>query len=129
MAARDRGQRVHRAGDAGVVHRHERAGPLGDGVLDEPLVEVERVLAHVDEHRRRAAQDERVGRRENVNDGMTTSSPGPTSASSAAISSAPVHECVSSTPRGTERSLEPLRAAPENGPLPDRCEASIASRM
>ena len=30
-----------------------------------------------------------------VNDGMITSSPGPTSASSAAISSAAVHECVS----------------------------------
>ena len=52
---------------------------------------------------------------ENVNDGMITSSPGPTSASSAAISSAPVQECV-------------MRTAGVAGQLADERLAVLAGR-
>ncbi len=56
----------------------------------------------------------------NVNDGMMISSPGAASIRIAAISSAPVQECVSSA-RGTSsvRSIQVWHLA-VNGPLPDR---------
>ena len=55
--------RVHFAGHAGVVHRHDRPGARRDRGLDQPFVEIERVLPDVDEHRDRAAQHERIRRR------------------------------------------------------------------
>ncbi len=82
-----------------------------DRRLDQGFVEVQRVGPNVDEHRPRAAQHERVRRRHERKDGMITSSPGCTSASSAAISSAAVHECVS-MPLRSRRGLEPRRAFP-----------------
>ncbi len=65
----------------------------------------------------------------NVYDGMMTSSPGPTRARSAAISSADVQDCVSSA-RGTpSRSSSHRWHRLVNGPFPERCRLSIASRM
>jgi hypothetical protein len=55
--------RIHFAGDAGVMHRNDRAGPRRDRILDQPFIEIERVLPDIDEHRHRAAQHERVGGR------------------------------------------------------------------
>ncbi len=54
----------------------------------------------------------------NVNDGMITSSPGPTPASSAAISSAPVQECVISTRRAPVSSPSSCSQRVVQGPLP-----------
>lgn len=62
MAARDVHDRVHLAGDAGVVHRHDHAGAIRDRSLDFGLVEVHGVGAHVDEDEARALRHER-GRR------------------------------------------------------------------
>ena len=56
--------RVHLARHAGVVHDDDRLGARRDRRFDLPLVEVERVGADVDEHRPRAAQHERVRRRD-----------------------------------------------------------------
>ena len=55
-----------------------------------------------------------------VNDGMITSSPGPTSVSSAAISSAAVHECVSSARGHPSRASIQAWHCLVNGPFPDR---------
>ena len=61
----------------------------------------------------------------NVNDGMITSSPGRMSARSAAISSAAVHECVSSALRQPDPPLEPGAA-----PLRERAVAGqVAQRV
>ena len=64
----------------------------------------------------------------NVNDGITTSSPGLTSRSITAISRAAVHECVSRTWSLPMRSLSHWLHRSVNGPLPARCPFSIASR-
>src|SRR6266404_4953294 len=64
-----------------------------------------------------------------VNEGMMISSPGPVPARIAAISRAPVHECVSSALR------EPMVRSSQawqrlvNGPSPERCMFSCACRM
>src|SRR5262249_22418125 len=66
---------------------------------------------------------------ENVHDGMMTSSPGPISARIAAISRAPVQECVSSArPRPSCPSRKLWQRA-VNSPLPEMCEFSIAFVM
>ena len=54
-----------------------------------------------------------------VNDGMMTSSPGPMSARIAAISSAAVHECVSSARRAPVRSPATPRSLVKT-PSPER---------
>ena len=64
VAARDLHDRVHVAADAGVVDGHDRLRPRGDRRLDPRLVDVQRVGPDVDEDRRRAAQRERVRRRD-----------------------------------------------------------------
>ena len=46
------------------MHRNDRPGSRRDRGLDQPFIEIERVLADVDEHRHRAAQHERVRRRD-----------------------------------------------------------------
>ena len=49
------------------MHRNDRAGPRRDRVLDQPFVQIERILPDVDEHRHRAAQNEGIrGRYEGV---------------------------------------------------------------
>ena len=63
MTPGDGRDRIHFAGDAGVMHRNDRAGPRRDRVLDQPFIEIERVLPDIDEHRHRAAQHEGVGGR------------------------------------------------------------------
>ena len=65
----------------------------------------------------------------NAKDGMITSSPGSISASIAAISSAPVHECVSSERAAPVCSASQASQRLANGPLPERCPFEIASRM
>ncbi len=66
---------------------------------------------------------------ENVNDGMITSSPGPTPASSAVISSAPVHECVMSTVRVPVSSRISAWQCSPAGPLPPVQPRSSAAAM
>ena len=56
----------------------------------------------------------------NVNDGMITSSPGPTPLRMAAISRAAVHECVSSAFWLPMRSSSQAQHRLENAPLPAR---------
>src|SRR5258706_14170185 len=64
-----------------------------------------------------------------VNEGMMTSSPGPMPARIAAISRAPVPECVSSALRQpTVRSSHAWQRL-VNGPSPERCMFSCACRM
>ncbi len=63
MRSRERENGIHLTGDARVMHRHDRPGPLGKRAFDQSLVKIERVLADVDEDRLGAAQDEGVGRR------------------------------------------------------------------
>ena len=63
VAARDVHDRVHLAGHASVMHGHDDARALRDGRLDEALVDVHRVGAHVNEDESRPAQRERVRRR------------------------------------------------------------------
>ena len=67
---------------------------------------------------------------ENVNEGMITSSPGPTSDSSAVISSAPVQECVMSTRAGVPVSsrMSAWQCSPA-GPLPPVQPRSSAAAM
>ena len=57
---RDRAKRDTVASDARVVHRHYRPRSRGDGRLDQPLVQIQRIRPDVDEHGRRAAQHERI---------------------------------------------------------------------
>src|SRR3954468_15502184 len=57
---------------------------------------------------------------QNVNDGTSTSSPGPTSSSSADMSSAWVQEVVSSADLAPATSSNRLVARLVNGPSPDR---------
>jgi hypothetical protein len=63
MLAGERGDAPHVAPHAAVVDRHDRAGSRGDGACQLALVEVQRVLANVDEDRARSAQCHGVGRR------------------------------------------------------------------
>jgi hypothetical protein len=56
--------RVHLARHAGVVHRNDGPRPGRDGLLDPALVQVEGVLADVDEHRHAAPQHEGIRRRD-----------------------------------------------------------------
>lgn len=51
---------VHLAGDAAVVHRHDGAGTRGDRGGDAAFIDVERVVADVNEDRDPAAQHEGV---------------------------------------------------------------------
>jgi len=62
-----------------------------------------------------------------VNEGMITSSPGPTSASSADISKAPVQEWVSSTRAEPHRSSSHCEQRCVIAPLPDSWPCSSAS--
>src|SRR5437899_5106888 len=65
----------------------------------------------------------------NVNEGMMISSPGSIPARIAAISSAPVHECVSSAlAQPMVRSSQAWQRL-VNGPSPERCMFSCACRM
>ena len=64
-----------------------------------------------------------------VNDGMTTSSPGPTPASSIDISSADVPDAVRNARRQPMRCSSHSPQRRSNGPLPDRWPASIACWM
>ena len=119
--------RVHLARDAGVVHGHDRAGALGDRRLDEALVEVERVVADVDEHRHAAAQHERVRGRHERERGHDHLVAGAIPARIAAISSADVHDVVSNA-----RELPTWRSSQSaqrraNGPLPARWRLATAS--
>ncbi len=61
VTAADVEQRVHLAGDAGVVQRDDRLCALRDRALHARLVQIQRVGPHVAEHRLRAAH--RVGQR------------------------------------------------------------------
>jgi len=63
VALRDRHDRVHLAAHARVVDDADRLRARSDRGFDQRFVDVERVPADVDEHRHRAAQDERVGGR------------------------------------------------------------------
>ena len=65
----------------------------------------------------------------NVNDGMITSSPGPTPLRIAAISSAAVHECVSSAFWLPIRSSSQAQHRFVNAPLPARCPLACACAM
>ena len=65
----------------------------------------------------------------NVYEGMMTSSPGPTSASSADISSAAVHECVSSTRCAPVSRSSHSCARRVKRPSPERWPAAIACAM
>ena len=51
----------HVAGNAGIVDRNDRARPWRDRAGDLVRVDVERVGAHIDEDRSRAAQRDRIG--------------------------------------------------------------------
>jgi hypothetical protein len=64
-----------------------------------------------------------------VNDGMITSSPRVRSASSAAISSAAVHECVSSALRAPIAFSSQALQRRVNGPSPERWPFACASAM
>ena len=50
MAVRDLHDRVHLAGNTGVVHRHDGLCPVGDGLFDLRLINVHRVGADVHKH-------------------------------------------------------------------------------
>ena len=52
---------VHLAGDACIVHAADGPGALSDCCLDARLVDVQRVSAHVDEHRHHSSQHQRIG--------------------------------------------------------------------
>lgn len=54
---------VHCYRNARIVHDEDRPGSGCDGILDECLVDVKRVRPDIYEHRRRPAQDHRVGGR------------------------------------------------------------------
>ena len=65
----------------------------------------------------------------NVNEGMITSSPGRMSPSRAAISNAPVQECVSSALTQPTRSSSQAWQRRENVPSPAIWAPAMASRM
>jgi hypothetical protein len=94
-AWRDRHDRVHLAADAGIVHRNDRAGSIGDGCLDLPFVDVEGVGRMSTNTGTAPRKTKALAVETNVYDGMMTSSLAFTSASRAAISSPAVQECVS----------------------------------
>ena len=56
--------RIHLAADAGVMHRHDRPGARRDRRFDQRFVEVGGIGADVDKYRGGAAEDERIGRRD-----------------------------------------------------------------
>ena len=60
MALRDGHDGVHLAGKARVMHHGNGPGTWRDRRLDQAFVEVDRIAAHIDEHRYRAAQDKSV---------------------------------------------------------------------
>ena len=55
-----RHDRVHLAGDAGIMHQDNRPRPFGDQIGQLVFIQVERIWANVSEHRPRPAQREGV---------------------------------------------------------------------
>src|SRR5205823_12588178 len=97
-------------------------------LLDRSFVEVQRVAANVREDDGGAAKRNAPAVGGKLNDGTTTSSPGPTSSSRAAISSAAVAPWVRSAVFAPVRCSSQSQQRRVNGPFPDRCRLSIASR-
>ena len=64
VARSNRHDRVHLASDARIVDSGDGAGTRRDGGLDEALIDVQRVLAYVDEDWNAAPQHEGVGSRD-----------------------------------------------------------------
>ena len=60
MTLRDTRNGVHFAGDTCVVDRNDGSSPRGYGGFDQPLIEIERVLANIHKYRNSAAQNESI---------------------------------------------------------------------
>ena len=115
VAGGDLEDAVHLAGDTGVVDDQDGARAIGDQRLEPRLVQVERVGTDVAKTGRAPRRTNAFSVETNVNDGAITSSPGPTSSSRAAISSACVHDVVRSA-FGTPRTCsQHVLAAPREG--------------
>src|SRR5439155_269923 len=63
MASRDRQNGIHLAGYPGIVHRNDRARARRDRGLNQPFIQIERILPDIDKHRNCATQGEGVGGR------------------------------------------------------------------
>ena len=63
VARGDRANGVHVGALAVEAHRHQRAGARRDGGLDQRRIDVAGVRLDIDEHRHRAEQHDRLGRR------------------------------------------------------------------
>ena len=67
VAPGDRNNRVHLTRHACIMHGNNSPGARRDRGLDQPFIQIERVLPDIDEHRNRAAQHESVcGRHKGV---------------------------------------------------------------
>lgn len=64
MALGDREDHVHFTGDTAIVHDDNCLGPFRDGLFDEPLVDVQRVVPAVDEDRHSTTEHIRVSGRD-----------------------------------------------------------------
>jgi len=111
------------------MHGHDRPGSWCKCSFNRALVDVEGVGTDVDEDRYSPRSATALALETKVNEGITTSSPGPMPASRTAISSAEVHEKVRRARAQPVRSSSQLSQRFEKGPFPDRCRLSIACWM
>lgn len=86
---------IHLAAYSGIMDRHDGAGAISDGCLNQSFIKGQRIVMDVHKHRNGSSHNKRALAVETkVNEGIMTSSPGCISARSAAISRAAVHEWV-----------------------------------
>ena len=104
VAGCDRENRTHLAGNSRIVNHDDCLGSRRYEGFQATLIKIQRIGTNVREYQTCSAQSEGIRRRDKVNDGTITSSSGPQSIRSAAISSACVQEVVSKT-RATPSSL------------------------